>query len=244
MTRTLTIAAIGVSLCTCYAPTATAQQLQWTNKGFFNVNLGGQMPSQTLTAVTTPEIYGEQARFASAQDVGSGLFFEIAAGYKVWRNLTVGAGFTRVGSSDDLTVDAEIPDPVFFDAHRNITFTLPDAGHSQVAINLTGTWMMPVTDKVDVGFLFGPTIFFVGQDLPGETQVAEPGPTVVSSELISEEKGGFGIHFGVDVTYLVTPRIGVGGLARYTWGSSDIAGAEESLTVGGFQIGGGLRYRF
>jgi hypothetical protein len=53
-----------------------------------------------------------------------------------------------------------------------------------------------------------------------------------------------GIHFGVDITYLVTPRYGVGVLARYTWGSADITGADESVTVGGLQIGGGLRIRF
>jgi hypothetical protein len=42
----------------------------------------------------------------------------------------------------------------------------------------------------------------------------------------------------------VTTRVGVGGLARYTWGSVDLAGATKSLTVGGFQIGAGVRLRF
>ena len=45
---------------------------------------------------------------------------------------------------------------------------------------------------------------------------------------------------GVDVPM----GIAVGGLARYTWGAADIEGATEKLTVGGFQIGGGIRYRF
>jgi hypothetical protein len=48
----------------------------------------------------------------------------------------------------------------------------------------------------------------------------------------------------VDVTYLVTPRYGAGVLLRYTRGSVDIEGANDSLTVGGFQIGAGLRVRF
>jgi hypothetical protein len=38
--------------------------------------------------------------------------------------------------------------------------------------------------------------------------------------------------------------VAVGGLARYAWGSADIDGATESLGVGGFQIGVGVRYRF
>jgi hypothetical protein len=59
------------------------------------------------------------------------------------------------------------------------------------------------------------------------------------------DKTTIGIHFGVDVTYMVNPRFGFGGIARYTWGSADLAGTDEdSLTLGGFQIGGGLRVRF
>ena len=53
-----------------------------------------------------------------------------------------------------------------------------------------------------------------------------------------------GAHVGLDVAYMITKRFGVGGLARYTWGTADFAGATDKLTVGGFQIGGGLRARF
>jgi hypothetical protein len=43
---------------------------------------------------------------------------------------------------------------------------------------------------------------------------------------------------------MVTPRYGVGGLARYSRGSIDLDNASDSLKVGGFQIGAGLRVRF
>ena len=58
------------------------------------------------------------------------------------------------------------------------------------------------------------------------------------------KKTTLGINFGVDVQYLVANKIAVGGLARYTWGSADIDGATDNLSVGGFQIGAGIRYRF
>ena len=38
--------------------------------------------------------------------------------------------------------------------------------------------------------------------------------TIVALPLESEDKTTMGIHFGVDVTYMVTPRFGVGGIAR------------------------------
>ena len=243
MKRTLIVFATGVAFGLSTAQTAHAQ-MTWTDKAFASVNFGAQAPSQTLTATTTPDIYNEPASFSSTQDVGGGAFFDIAGGYKVWRNLAVGLGITHVGSKADLAVNASIPDPLFFDQPRLVTTSVPGAKHSQTAINLTGTWVMPITDKIDIGYQFGPTIFLVSQDIPGVPTISEPGPTITSLPLDSADKTTVGIHFGVDLTYMITPRYGVGGIARYTWGSADIAGAEESVTVGGFQIGGGLRVRF
>jgi outer membrane protein with beta-barrel domain len=243
MKRTSFMLAAGVTCLLGLAPSAHAQ-MAWTDKGFVNVSVGAQAPSRSLATNQTPEIYGEASSFASTQDVGGGAFFDISGGYKVWRNLVAGIGITHVGSTTDLTVDARIPDPLLFDAPRSVTTTVNDVHHSQTAINLTGTWMMPVTDKVDVGYQFGPTIFLVSQDLPGVPTVSEPGPTITSLPLEKSDKTTVGLHFGIDVTYLVTPRFGVGGLVRYTWGSVDLDGADDSLTVGGFQIGVGARLRF
>ena len=243
MKRTLMITACGIALSVGFAPAANAQ-MQWTDKGFFNVNLGAQAPSQTLSAETFPEIYGEPASIRSTQDVGGGLFFDISAGYKVWRNLAVGLGYTHVGSTGDLLVDGLIPDPIEFDNPRAVTAIVPDAHHTQHSIHLTGTWMMPVTDKVDVGFQFGPTIFMVNQELPSDFTVTEPAPTITASGFEKIDKTTVGVHFGVDMTYLITPRYGVGVLARYTVGSADIAGSGDSVIVGGLQFGGGLRVRF
>ena len=108
---------------------------------------------------------------------------------------------------------------------------------------ITGTWMVPLTTKFDVGVAFGPAFFSMTQDFPTSVTVTEPGPTIDQANgEISES--GVGFHFGVDGTYLVTPRIGVGALLRYTYGSVDIDGAADNLTVGGFQIGVGVRFRF
>jgi hypothetical protein len=243
MKSTLITLASGVALTLTTALPASAQ-MQWTDKAFVSVNFGAQAPSQSLASATTPDIYGEPASFTSTQDVGGGAFFDIAGGYKLWHNLAVGIGVTHVGSTADLAVNASIPDPLFFDQPRNVTTSVADAHHSQTAINLTGTWVMPITDKIDIGYQFGPTIFLVSQDLPGVPTISEPGPSITSLPLESEDKTTVGVHFGVDVTYMVTPRFGVGGIARYTWGSADLAGADDKLTVGGFQIGAGLRVRF
>ena len=104
-------------------------------------------------------------------------------------------------------------------------------------INLMGVWMVPVTDKVDVGISFGPTIFMVKQELPDTLTFTEPGPTVTGLTKKDVNKTTAGVNFGVDVTYLLTKKAGIGGMFRYTWGSVDLDGANDSLTVGGLQIG-------
>jgi hypothetical protein len=244
MKRTLIMLATGVAFFLSTTRPANAQQMTWTDQAFVSVNFGGQAPSRSLSTTTTPDIYGEPSSFASTQDVGGGAFFDIAGGYKIWQNLAVGIGVTHVGSKTDLTVNASIPDQLFPDQPRLVTTAVPDAKHSQTAINLTGTWVMPITDKIDIGYQFGPSIFLVSQDLPGVPTITEPGPTITSLPLQSVDKTTVGIHLGVDVTYMITPRYGVGGIARYSWGSADLTGTDESVTVGGFQIGAGARVRF
>ncbi|MCA1560367.1 MAG: porin family protein [Acidobacteria bacterium] len=184
------------------------------------------------------------ARRVRANDVDGGAFLDISGGYKVWRNLAVAIGFSRMKSDSDVTFTAAIPDPVVTDRPRSVSGSAAAADHKEHAFHFMGVWMVPVTDKIDVGVSAGPTIFQVSQDVPSAITVSEPGPTVTGTTLTSVDKTTLGLNFGVDVTYLVTPDIGAGLLARYTWGSADLQGATDKLTVGGFQIGVGVRYRF
>ena len=236
-----------LALCAVVAPNAAAQ-MTWTDRAFVNVSVGVQGGSRDLATATSFELYDEEGSVASAQDVGGGGFFDISAGYKVWRNLAAGIGFSRTGSSSDAAIAASVPDPLVFSRLRPATGSASDLSHSETVISLTGTWMVPVTDKIDVGISAGPSIFNVKQDLPSAVTVAEPGPTVSNVAVTDASATSVGLNFGVDVTYMVTTwkdtGIGVGALARYTWGSVDLDGASDKLTVGGFQIGGGLRLRF
>jgi hypothetical protein len=234
---------LALVICATVAPSAQAQ-MQWTDRGFLNVNGGAQTGSHSLGTDATFELYKENARLTSTQSVKGGGFFDITAGYKVWRNLALGVGYTHTGSDTDVAIAASVPDPLFYDAPRAVTLSASGAKHSENAVNISGTWMVPVTDKIDVDVAFGPTIFAVKQDVPTAISVTEPGPSVNSTTMNSESKSTVGIHFGFDVNYLFTKRIGAGLVARYSWGSVDLPGATDKLTVGGFQIGAGVRVRF
>lgn len=242
--KILHAACLSFALSAFLAVPAQAQMLTWTDQGFVNVTLGGQAGSRTLGADTTFDLYNEQGRLSTTQEVGGGGLFDISAGYKVWRNLAVGLGFSRTGSDSDAAIAASVPDLNVYDAPRAVTGTASGADHSESTIYITGTWMMPVTDKVDVGLSFGPAIFNVSQDVPNAITVTEPSGAINQTTVSRFDETAVGISLGVDVTYLVTPRYGAGLLLRYTRGSVDIEGATDSLTVGGFQIGAGVRVRF
>jgi len=218
--------------------------MKWTDKGFANINIGGQSGSHDVATTTTFVVYDEDAHINTTQKTGGGFLFDMNGGYKVWSNLVVAVGYTFMSDSTDGAVTATIPDPRVFDSPRTVTTTANDLKHTENALNFMGVWMVPVTDKVDVGISFGPTVFFVKQELPDTLTFTEPGPTVTGLTTKDISKTAGGVNLGVDVTYLLTKKMGVGGILRYTWGSVDLEGATDSLTVGGFQIGIGARYRF
>jgi Outer membrane protein beta-barrel domain len=224
-------------------PLTAAAQMKWTDKAVVSVNGGVQAGSHTLDTNQTFTLYDEPGSLNSSQKVGGGGFFDIGGGYKVWRNLLVGLDYSHSSSKDDASFTASVPDPLVSDRPRTVTGTIAGSAYKEDAIHFTGTWMIPVTDKIDAGLVFGPSIFMIKQDIPSQISAAEP-PTAANVSSTAVKKTTAGLNLGVDVTYLFTKKIGGGVLARYTWGSADIDSASDSLTVGGFQLGFGIRYRF
>jgi hypothetical protein len=232
-------------LLACALAAAPAQaQMTWTDRAFVNVNFGVQEISRTLNTASEFDLYEETGRLSTTQPIDGGALFDLGAGYKVWRNLAVGLGYSRFQSDADVAISASVPDPNFFDRPREVSGIASNARHSEHAVHLQGTWIMPVTDTVDVGFSFGPTIFKVSQDVATAITVTEPAATIASTTVVRENKTAVGLHLGIDVNYFFTPRFGAGMLARFAWGSTDLDSSDENLKLGGFQIGGGLRVRF
>ena len=237
-----------LTLCLSAIPTfASAQTMQWTDKGFVTLNLGVQSGSHDLNTSSTFTIYDETATVTSSQNVKGGGFFDIGGAYRVWgQNLLAGVSVSHVTSDADVAITGSIPDPLVFDAPRTVNTTQSDAGHAETAIHIDAIWMIPVANKLDVGVFAGPTIFLIKQDAVSgldASDVTEPGPTL-NSPLNEVSKTTAGFNLGIDVQYLIGRKWGVGGLARYSWGSASIVEGSEKLTVGGFQIGAGARFRF
>jgi len=72
-------------------------------------------------------------------------------------------------------------------------------------------------------------------------------PTVIPT-ITGVKKSPVGFNIGADVTYMLTHSMGVGLLLRFAHAnpSLDVPNTPTPIEVkvGGFQIGGGFRYRF
>lgn len=232
-----------LAMCAAVAPKASAQ-MTWTDKAFVNVTGGLQNGAHTIETASSFPIYEETATVSSSQRVTGGGYFDISGGYKVWRNLAIGVGYSWTDSKGDASITASVPDPLFFDRPRTVNASAAALNHTENTIHLTAVWMIPVTDKIDVAIGVGPAIFSVKQELPGTLTITEPGPTVTSVAITQEKKTAGGVDIGLDATYMINKRFGAGAMARYSTGSVKLDGATEKLTVGGFQIGIGARMRF
>jgi hypothetical protein len=241
-------AIVAVSLFV-FAPSAFAQTVPFGDKGFVSVNGGGQFASHTVEVSSGIDLYGETATATASSKVKSGGLFDIGGAYRVWgQNLLGGIFFSHTGSKSNATLNASIPDPAIFGQFRDVSSSLGDLKHSENALHFDALWMLSLTEEFDLGLFAGPTIFFVKQDAVGGLTVTEPAPTV-SASINSVSKTTGGINLGVDGQYLLKGvslgkgKFAAGANARYTWGSANLGG-DKKVTLGGFQLAGGIRYRF
>jgi hypothetical protein len=237
--------AVVLALALCATPRIASAQMQFADKGFITVNGGAQVGSHDLDTSSTFDLYGETATVATTQKVKGGGFFDIGGAYRVWgKNLLAGVSVSHTASDSNMSLTAQVPDPVVTDKLRAVSSSQSGLKHSETAVHIAAIWMIPVAEKLDVGVFAGPSIFAVKQDtVTTPLTVTEPTPTV-TAPIASVSKTSFGANFGVDVQYMIAKKWGVGGLARYSVASASIPGATKNLGVGGFQIGAGARLRF
>ena len=238
MTKTTSILCMATALTMSAAPAAA----QTTKNIFLDVNAGVQVASRTFVVGARPIVYNETAIVDTSHDVGSGGLFDVSGGYRVWRDLSIGLGFSFARSSGDAAMTAAVPHPLFHDRRVETKATADALKHSEKAVHLQAIWTMPVTDKIDASFSVGPSFISVSQEVVnGITVTANTQNATPLVETQSDTAKGF--HVGADLSYLLTPRYGVGGFIRYVGGSEGLPSVPE-LKVGGFQVGGGARLRF
>ncbi len=248
----LFIAVAAVTVLVAWPSTARAQQGPLGGKVYVSVNFGIQVGDNNLERTSTFDLYDETAEVNINQTINSGAFIEFGGAYKVRGNLGVGLAYSFLSNKGEGTIDGTLPHPQFFDSPRTFSASADDLAHTEQAVHFQAVWFVPFTDKVDFAISGGPSLFNVKQALIRSVAFSENPPaftsvTIDSIDIIELRDSGWGFNIGADMTYALTPSIGVGALVRYTHGTiefnlSDTQTAD--VTAGGFQLGGGVRLRF
>ena len=127
MTKRTSLLWIATALIMSAAPAAA----QTTKNMFLDLNAGVQVASRTFVVDTRPIVFGETAIISTSHDVGSGGLFDVSAGYRVWRDLSIALGFSFAGGSADAAMTAAVPDPLFHDRRVVTNATVDGVSHSE-----------------------------------------------------------------------------------------------------------------
>ena len=232
---------------------AAAQPLPWTDRGYFNLNIGFESSSEDLADDASRPTYDESMTFSTAQSIDSGTFFDFSVGARVWRNVSAGIGFHQGSTNSDATVQGSVPHPVFFNQPRPFNATVTDLERSERAIHLQLGYMMIVSDRLTAHFMLGPSFFKVRQNVISDVSFTEnTGFTSVNvAPTVSERVDSpVGFNIGVDLAYQFLQstgfNLGAGLLLRYAAATADIQLLDDVVEsdLGGFHVGLGARIRF
>jgi hypothetical protein len=241
-----------VAFAAVCVPSADAQsQVTWDHRGFIAIYGGAQSGSFDLTDNRTFTIYDEEATLASTQDYGGGGLFWVGGGFKVWDSFLVGAAVSYTSDTFESPVTATIPNPLIFNQPRTAATQVGDLDHKETAFHLQAIWMLPLSDRFDVGVSVGPSIFNVKHEFVGDVDVQEQGfpfttVTIAPGAVRSESKTAVGFNIGAEATYGLTDALGVSGFLRYARATASMAGTSGDIDVkaGGVMFGVGARLTF
>jgi hypothetical protein len=176
---------------------------------------------------------------------------DLAAGFRVWKQLGIGASVSVTSDKGAAEVTASVPHPFFFNQPRIITGTENGIAHSDTGVHLTLQYLIPATGRLHVTLEGGPSWVTVDRELVTDVTITESYPydSAAFGGAVTKSTSGSaaGFNAGVDITWMFVESVGLGGIVRYTRADIDLSAVEgRSLTIkaGGVQAGVGLRVLF
>jgi Outer membrane protein beta-barrel domain len=228
---------------------------QWTDRGYINFTpLAVEQSSSDLNDTKTYILYDEPATTNTASSITSGNILDFGAGVRIWRNLSVGAGYHQESNKADVAITGTVPNPIFFNRPRQLNATATELRRKEMAGHLQFGWMVPVNPKLDVHVIGGPSWFRLEQDVVSDVRIGEVGlpftEVVAQPTVENRKKSVAGFNLGADVTYMFLEndrvRLGAGGFIRYSGAGATVFLMTQDVEsdVGGLQFGFGVRFRF
>lgn len=176
---------------------------------------------------------------------------DLAAGYRMWKNLGVGVAVSVTSGKGKTDVTASVPHPFFFNQPRTVTGTENDITHSETGVHLQVQYLVPASGRLHFTLEGGPSWLNVDHEVVTDVTITESYPydTAAFGGAVTKSTKGSAVGFnaGIDVTWLFAESVGIGGIVRYTRADIDLNAVEgHTLTMkaGGLQGGVGIRVLF
>lgn len=226
-------------------PTAgNAQDLAF-HRGFVSVNAVSQASSsRRVHQVLRYPLSDPTQRYQVGYEIPDGPAFDIGGGLRIRPNVSVGLAVSRFGRASRTDVDSV--------ARRGTVVYL---GHRQRGYHLQTSWVVRATDRLDVAFFAGPSLFSVLQTRVTDVQIREVEPlsgshynwkpivTGVSTRAVKHRLVGY--NYGFDFTFRIAERLGIGIMVRTAMSiGPSVSGHTKVPVAGGSHVGIGARIRF
>ncbi len=234
------------------APVSHFKNGAWLDRGYLSANVIHQTATPSFTQTQSWTYFAEPASVSIEYPGSSAVGVDIAGGWRIWRNLAIGAGLSVVSRPSTTVVSGSMPNPLY--ATRPTTLSGGfEASHRETAIHVQASWTMAVQPKMVLMVFAGPSLVNVTQTIVQAEGIGTSIPypfdngTITSATTSNASGTAFGFSAGADFTYFLSNTLGVGGNVRYATASADFpvpGQASVPVKAGGLQVGGGLRLFF
>jgi hypothetical protein len=219
----------------------------WTGRAFAHVSVGAQPTGRTYVSAGSFDLYDEPATFDASVSTGSAAMIDLTGGIGLWENFAGVMSYTYYSDKAGAEVNSNIPHPLFANTYASGTVSVSDLRHREQSVHLAVAYILPRPDlwNVQVMLFAGPSIISLNKSVIRDITVQDGTQTVQRANTQDVSATTLGAHFGFDVKYPITDRIGAGFLLRWAQGTADVPQVQGGkVKVGGLQFGAGLRYEF
>jgi hypothetical protein len=223
---------------------------QARNRVFVSVNAVAQPAKNPFTDRFDFDVNRETGTTDVDYPGAGGTVVDGSVAIQFWRGLGAGVGVSHFTGDQTGTTSSRVPHPFFFGMPREIA---GDVGitRTERAIHTHAVFRFVVHAPFEVTVFAGPSFVRVEQDVVSNVEYDESFPFDTASfrgaRTASFSGSAIGINAGVDLAWMFSRHVGVGGLARVARARIDMdfpAGRTKPLDAGGFTAGGGLRIAF
>jgi hypothetical protein len=209
-------------------------------------------------------LYGEDGTFDADYDVdrGGGIL-DAEFGVRLRPRLAVRVAHSRGGSEFTSGLTASVPHPVIAGRNRDAEGVAEGLRRTEKSLHLEVLWQLLERGRTTIAVTGGPSFIQVRQDFISAVVIGPEGAPpfdsiqIIGRTLVSNQKTVTGGNVGAEALFDLRDDVGPLGriglsnrlaarvFMRFTRATADLGRESgESVTVGGLQVGVGLRARF